>query len=162
MALADFEIYELAAGGGTLALSRMPGRGSYQHDVASIARWEADMVLTMTPMSELQRVGADGLGEDLDALGIAWRHMPIMDFGAPSGTTAEVWPSVEAEALAVLSKGGKVLTHCFGGCGRSGMAALRLMVASGEDWAEALHRLRGIRPCAVETQDQLDWVKLAR
>ena len=157
MALPEFKIYELNVGGGTLALSPAPGRGEYQRDVAAIARWGADMVLTMVTSEELIRLGADGLGDDLTALGIEWRHLPIPDFGAPSGDTEANWPSAETEALGVLAKGGKVLTHCYGGCGRSGMAALRLMVTNGEDVNEALHRLREARPCAVETQEQLDW-----
>lgn len=161
MALHKFAIYELELGGGTLALSPAPGRGSYQHDLAHIARWGADMVLTMTTMEELERLGAEGLPDDLSALGIVWHHLPIQDFGAPGPSTAAKWPAVETEALALLAKGGKVLTHCYGGCGRSGMAALKLMVARGEDYAEALHRLRATRPCAVETQGQLDWAKLA-
>ena len=102
---------------------------------------------------------AECLGDDLTALGIEWRHLPIADFGAPGPDTAAKWPAVEVKALNVLARGGKVLTHCYGGCGRSGMAALRIMVAAGEDWTEALHRLRNARPCAVETQEQLDWAK---
>jgi len=158
--LAEFEIFELPAGGGTLALSPAPGRGSYQHDLAAILRWGAEMVLTMTTMSELERLGAEGLGDDLEVFGITWRHLPIEDFGEPTGATAESWPEVEAEALTVLAGGGKVLTHCFGGCGRSGMAAMRLMVASGEEASAALDRLRTVRPCAIETMDQLAWAGL--
>lgn len=152
-----FAIYDLPVGNGFVALSPAPGRGSYQHDVAAIARWGADMVLTMTTLAELRRLGAEHLPDDLDALGVVWRHLPIEDFGAPSGDTATKWPKVEAEALDVISNGGKVLVHCFGGCGRSGMAALRLMVASGEAGEDALRRLRVVRPCAVETQDQMAW-----
>ena len=51
------------------------------------------------------------------------------------------------------------MIHCFGGCGRSGMAALRLMVEAGEDADEALERLRAVRPCAVETDAQLRWAR---
>lgn len=155
----EFAIYDLALGGGQIALSPAPGRGSYQHDLAAIASWGADMVFTMTTLEELRRVGAEALGADLHALGIKWHHLPIKDFGAPRSETAAAWPQVETEALSLLGAGGKILIHCFGGCGRSGMAALRLMIAQGEDWPEALHRLRNTRPCAVETQDQLDWAK---
>jgi protein-tyrosine phosphatase len=56
-----------------------------------------------------------------------------------------------------LRSGGRVLVHCFGGCGRSGMAALRLMVAAGEGPESALHRLRASRACAVETEAQRLW-----
>jgi hypothetical protein len=159
MGLPDFALYDLSVGGGQIALSPAPGRGSYQHDLAAIAAWGADMVLTMTTLEELDRVGARGLADDLEALGIAWRHLPIADFGAPDGPTAKAWPPVEAEALSLLSKAGKILIHCYGGCGRSGMAALRLMVAQGEPIEDALIRLRRARPCAVETLDQLDWAR---
>ncbi|MDH5531227.1 MAG: protein phosphatase, partial [Paracoccaceae bacterium] len=43
------------------------------------------------------------------------------------------------------------------GCGRSGMAVLRLMVEAGEPVDVALIRLRKVRPCAVETDAQLAW-----
>jgi len=59
-----------------------------------------------------------------------------------------------------LQTGGSVLVHCKGGCGRSGMAALRLMVEAGEDPHLAFARLRDVRPCAVETEAQLAWAVL--
>ena len=52
-----------------------------------------------------------------------------MDFGVP---VALDWPSVRLQALDVLAAKGRILVHCFGGCGRSGMMVLRLMIASGE------------------------------
>ncbi|MBR9844091.1 MAG: protein phosphatase, partial [Rhodobacteraceae bacterium] len=47
--------------------------------------------------------------------------------------------------------------HCFGGCGRSGMAIMRLLVEMGEEPEAALARLRAVRPCAVETEAQRLW-----
>jgi len=58
-----------------------------------------------------------------------------------------------------LQGGGRVLIHCRGGCGRSGMAALRLMIESGEEAGAALSRLRALRPCAVETEAQMAWAQ---
>ena len=60
-------------------------------------------------------------------------------------------------ALSALRGGGRVLVHCKGGCGRSGMIVLRLMVAAGEAPLVALERLRGIHPEAIETSGQLNW-----
>jgi hypothetical protein len=37
------------------------------------------------------------------------------------------------------------------------MALLRMMVDTGEPGAQALARLRAVRPCAVETEDQRLW-----
>ena len=72
------------------------------------------------------------------------------------------WPEVSALAAGILSSGGGVLAHCYGGCGRSGMAVLRLMVEAGEDAQAALIRLRAVRPCAVETEAQLAWATAPR
>jgi len=52
--------------------------------------------------------------------------------------------------------------HCRGGCGRSGMIALRLMIEIGEAADDALARLRAVRPCAVETPQQLRWATAGR
>jgi len=102
-------------------------------------------------------MGASNFGADLANVGIAWRHLPIIDFGAPDEDIITRWGEVSALGAEVLAGGGKILTHCFGGCGRSGMSALRLMVEAGEDPSAALERLRIARPCAVETDAQLAW-----
>ena len=149
-----YAISELPLGPGWIGIAPMPGRaGAYQADLNAILQWGAGMVLTMTTVQEL----AGDLGADLEAAGVLWRHLPVGDFGAPSDEVAALWPGVSSEALEILSSGGKVLAHCYGGCGRSGMALLRLMVDTGEAPETALARLRSVRPCAVETGAQFDW-----
>jgi len=53
-----------------------------------------------------------------------------------------------------------VLVHCIGGCGRTGvMLALAERFLYGvQDGKEAIARIRTIRSCAVETQEQEDFV----
>lgn len=158
MGLSDFAIYPLKMGAGQIALSPIPGRsGSYEADFSAILRWAPDLVLSMTTTAEFDRMGADGFGDDLAAVGIAWRHLPIVDFGAPDSEIIAAWDEVSQYAAGVLAEDGKVLSHCFGGCGRSGMVALRLMVEAGEAPNVALARLRQTRPCAVETEAQKAW-----
>lgn len=154
----DYEISELVLGGGMLGIAPIPGRsGGYDRDLSAILRWGAGLVLTMTTSLELERVGAGGLGDDLAAAGVGWRHLPIPDFGAPPPGTVALWPEASALAHEVIGSGGRVLAHCYGGCGRSGMALMRLMVEAGEDAGPALERLRDVRPCAVEREAQRAW-----
>jgi len=156
MGPSDFAIYPVDVGAGHVALSPIPGRyGDYESDLSTILRWVPDLVLTMTTQTELDRMGASDFGADLAAVGVDWLHMPIVDFGAPERD--DIWPQASAKARGVLGRGGKILTHCFGGCGRSGMAALRIMVEAGEAPDLALMRLRAARPCAVETDAQKAW-----
>jgi protein-tyrosine phosphatase len=84
-------------------------------------------------------------------------HLPIPDYGAPDALVESQWTEAAQRALDVLASGGKVWVHCMGGCGRSGMAALRLMVEAGEEPSLALGRLRAVRPCAVESPQQYKW-----
>ncbi|NGM44861.1 protein phosphatase [Rhodobacter sp. SGA-6-6] len=151
-------IASLPAGGGELALCPMPGRGgAYGADLREVLAWGPGLVLTMATAEELAAKGAGDLAEDLAAHGIRWRHLPVADFGLPEAAVASAWPAVAAEARAVLAGGGRVLVHCLGGCGRSGMAVLRLLVETGEAPQSALARLRAVRPCAVETEAQFLW-----
>jgi protein-tyrosine phosphatase len=151
-------IAELAVGGGVLGLGPMPGRdGDYARDLAQLLRWGPRLALTMTTLEELVAKRAKSLPGDLAQAGVAWLHLPIGDYGAPSGATLAAWLEASARARAVLAHGGKVWVHCMGGCGRSGTAALRLMVEAGEEPVAALERLRAVRPCAVETPEQFQW-----
>ena len=152
-----FAIHQLPAGGGWLGISPLPRAG----DMAVLLEWAPDLVLSMTEMDEMVQLGAGGLGEALEQVGIAWLHLPIRDFGAPPVEVQAVWPAVSAQARAILAGGGKVLAHCRGGCGRSGMVLLRLMIELGEDSKGALERLRIARPCAVETDEQRLWAEHA-
>ena len=152
------EIYGVEAAPGMVGVSPMPGLfEGVEADAAAIARWGAGLVLTMTGQGELERAGVHGLDRALAAQGIAWRHLPVDDWGWPSDTVRALWPEAAAEAHAVLDAGGRVLAHCRGGCGRSGMAALRLLVERGEAPEAALARLRAVRSCAVEAQGQFAW-----
>ena len=154
----EFKIAQLPLLQGHLGICPMPGRsGEYAADMAILADWGPQLVLTMTSLDELRVKGAASLKADLAAHGTAWAHLPVADFGIPGGNVQAIWPKVSAQAQDILSNGGKVLAHCMGGCGRSGTALLRLMIETGEDPTQALTRLRAARPCAVETPAQLAW-----
>lgn len=144
----------LKVGEGEVSIGPCAGRGGdFAGDLATLLAARPDLVLSLTEAAEMERVGAAGLPEALAAAGVVWRHVPVKDYGVPEAG----WPDAEAAARDVLARGGRVHVHCMAGCGRSGAAVLRLMVASGEAPAAALARLRSVRPCAVETPAQYDW-----
>ena len=154
----EFAPHALPVAGGTLAISPMPGRTRhYYADWQRLMAWAPAMVITLTEQHELVRKGAGSLGQDLANAGIHWRHLPVPDFGVP----AEIdWNRLGNRVLGTLGRKKRVLVHCFGGCGRSGMLALRIMIAAGEDPDRALARLRKVRPCAIETDAQMAWARL--
>ncbi len=157
-----FQIAQLPLGAGRIGLCPLPGRsGDYVADLAAILDWKPALVVSLVTEIELEAGGAETLGADLAAAGIAWRHLPITDFRAPCASTAALWPALSSEAQATLAAGGSVLMHCYAGCGRSGMALARLMVENGEAADAAVARLRAVKPAAVETAAQAAWVSAA-
>lgn len=153
-------LHALSVGGGILALSPLPGAsGRYAEDLSLIHDWQPALVISLTTEEEMEARGAGSLGTDLRERGSRWVHLPLSDFGAPDRRWSLMWEDVSTNARAALRGGGRVLVHCHGGCGRSGMAVLRLMVECGETPDGALARLRAVRPCAVETDAQMRWAR---
>ncbi|MCA0929256.1 protein-tyrosine phosphatase family protein [Ruegeria profundi] len=153
-----FDIHPVHVGNGTVALSPLPGCGDgYARDFVAIRDWRPGLVISVTTTDEMLQEGAIRLGDDLRANGVRWVHLPIEDFGTPTPPIDTAWADIGATVSRILSCGGRVLVHCRGGCGRSGMIVLRLMVEHGESPDTALKRLRAVRKCAVETDSQMQW-----
>ena len=154
----NLTIYSLPLAGGLLALCPLPGSGGdYDGDLEQIGAWKPGLVISLTTAEEHAAAGGHRLGCDIQSMASRWIHLPVPDFDVPPPQVAMRWPAASQSARKALEGGGRVLMHCKGGCGRSGMAALRLMIECGEVPAQALARLRGVRPCAVETQAQMEW-----
>lgn len=161
--MSDLMIHAISVGEGILAITGLPGReGDYAGDIAHLREWKPGLVLSMTTEAEMATAQAQTLGNDMQTAGSRWVHLPIKDFGAPSMEVQALWPEASAAAVAALKGGGRVLVHCRGGCGRSGMVALRLMIEVGEAPMDAFARLRAVRACAVETEAQMAWATDAR
>lgn len=153
-------IHALPVAGGILAIAPLPGgSGTYEADLLHLHDWRPALVISMTTLAEMTASGAADLGADLQDSGTRWAHVPVEDYGVPSPEVTDIWEGAAQAALLALQGGGRVLIHCRGGCGRSGMAALRLMIESGEEAGVALSRLRALRPCAVETEAQMAWAQ---
>lgn len=150
--MSGFVIAPLPLRHGTLALSPLP---ALPENREAVAAFRPALVVSMTEAAEMAALGADDLPDWLAARGIDWAHFPVADFGIPP--QGADWPRLAQRIAATLDGGGKVLVHCRGGLGRSGMVALKLMVDSGEPPENALERLRAVRPGAVETAAQFDW-----
>lgn len=151
-------IFALSVSGGILAICPLPGRdGDYAGDMAHLYEWAPAIVLSLTTEVELLVAKAQSLGPDLQTHGTRWVHLPIEDMQAPDAAFAQHWQGFSQTARRALAGGGRVLVHCHGGCGRSGMIALRLMIEVGDDPQTALTRLRTVRPCAIETKAQMAW-----
>ena len=140
---------------GTLLILPCPGRRRpFRQDVASLRLLRVSCLLGLAEPHELAE--ADRLGEELGEAGIEWLQMPVPDFGTPPSETA--WQAAAARIHTRLDRDETVAVHCWGGLGRSGMVAARLLRERGRTPTAALARVRRARPGAVETSEQEAWI----
>lgn len=155
-----------APAAGWISLGPCPGRRDEGRDpdadLAAIAATGADVLITLTEQRELDELGVGDLGTRAGALGFAWLHLPIADFGAPDVAWESAWMQAGPLVRARVQEGGGVHLHCRAGCGRSGMIAARILVELGVPPDEAIARVRATRPCAIETAGQEAAVQAVR
>lgn len=89
---------------------------------------------------------------DPEAVGLAYLHVPLMDFGTPSMealTECVRWMTAQVDADR------PVAVHCFAGQGRTGTVLAAWLVSQGMQAAEAIDEVRRLRPHSIETRGQV-------
>lgn len=127
-------------------------------DVEAIREWGASVALTLIEEHEFGMLRVPGLGEAFRLRKIEWYHLPVVDLRSPHEPFHAGWQAAGSAAVRALHAGGKVLVHCRGGVGRAGTVAALLLIELGANPAEALLRVRRVRPGAVETPAQERYV----
>lgn len=107
-----------------------------------------------------ERRGWDKEGEFCHDLGLTFYSIPITDHSVPA---ADEMPAIAAQLEAVeagLSRGEKIVAHCFAGIGRSGMASAALLMIGGVSLDDAIALVSSARglPCP-ETREQREWLR---
>jgi ADP-ribosyl-[dinitrogen reductase] hydrolase len=99
------------------------------------------------------------LGEEVLRRNTLWSHLPIVDGSIPDQRIDEKWDTAGEELRSILRNGSDVLVHCRGGLGRAGTIASRLLIELGMAPKTAIARVRAVRPGAIETCAQKEYVR---
>jgi ADP-ribosyl-[dinitrogen reductase] hydrolase len=166
------QIAAVAAGGGfgRVGITLCPGKcdphamsGEWERDLAvdldAVRDWGATAVITLVEPKELTLLKVERLGEEVVRRNMLWFHLPIVDASIPDQRFEQEWENAGEQVRGLLRGGRDVLVHCRGGLGRAGMIAARLLVELGVDPAEAIARVRAVRPGAIETPEQERFVR---
>lgn len=156
-------------GGGRIGITFAPGKkqisafsGRHHRDLGTdldvIAAWNAAAVVTLVEQFELEALQITDMGTEVRRRFMEWHHLPIQDVSTPDAAFQAAWPSHSAGLRGLLETGGRVLIHCKGGLGRAGTIAARLLVEMGMAPGEAMETVRAVRPGAIETSAQENWV----
>jgi atypical dual specificity phosphatase len=93
---------------------------------------------------------------EVNDAGLLLYHVPVPDMTAP--TQEELGRCVSAIQRAMKSGLG-VAVHCGAGVGRTGAVLAAYFVAQGAAAAEAIRKVRKLRPGSIETDEQLEAVE---
>jgi protein-tyrosine phosphatase len=160
---------DIGAGRGKIGVTFAPGKNDRSYgglwardldaDLEAIVDFGAKALVTLLEQQELARLAITRLGLEAERRGLEWHHLPIRDVSVPDAEFEAKWPAAAHRLRARLEAGGNVVVHCRGGLGRAGMISARLLVELGCDPERAMARVRAVRPGAIETPKQEEWVR---
>jgi ADP-ribosyl-[dinitrogen reductase] hydrolase len=157
------------SGHGRVGVTFCPGKydphamsGGWDRDLAvdldAIRDWGAAAVVTLVEPEELTLLRVERLGEEVVRRNMLWFHLPIVDVSIPDQRFEEKWDAAGEELRSVLRNGSDLLVRCRGGLGRAGTIASRLLIGLGMLPKIAVERVRAVRPGAIETRAQEEYV----
>jgi ADP-ribosyl-[dinitrogen reductase] hydrolase len=125
----------------------------------AIRDWGTACLVTLMEDHEFEQLGVRPLPFKAQEYGLTWFHIPIRDVSIPDFRFHERWPGIGLRLMNVLMEGGRVVVHCRGGLGRSGIVAALLLIEAGMESREAVDAVREARTGAIETIQQEAYVR---
>ena len=156
----DWIDHSLITDGG-IGLTILPGRKDYSRsidaDLKQLKEYEVDTIIPLITDDEFGHFGVSDLLDKYKEYNFNVRRLPIMDQLICS--EEEIFDMVSyLEDL--LKDNKKILIHCVGGLGRSGLVAASYLKYKGLNASDAIKTIRKARgPRAVESKIQEDFVK---
>jgi ADP-ribosyl-[dinitrogen reductase] hydrolase len=166
----DLKIDSIESLDGTVfGMVHMPGRNHVDpkgnkwtrdlgQDLERIEQWGAAALVTLVEDAEFAKLGVPSFADEVRERRFAWFHFPIPDMQAPGPAFAAAWGRAGSRFRAIAGDRGRIVVHCAGGLGRTGTFVAKLLVEAGMAPDRAVAELRRVRPGAVETIDQEDFI----
>jgi len=144
---------------GALGMSQTPGRKRKGVQRALCSDVDAlrdtygfDVVVTLLEDREISVMDCQDIGKVVESRGMQWIHFPMRDKWLPDDTFAFLTHVVQPVAQ-LIREGKRVLIHCNGGKGRTGLVVSSVLMTSlalGNErcrtLSEAVKRMRTCRP----------------
>jgi ADP-ribosyl-[dinitrogen reductase] hydrolase len=139
-----------------------PWKRDLDMDLQVIKEWGTNILVTLMEGFEFDLLSVPELPDKVRSLGIRWMHLPIVDVSVPDSLFEERWETEGEELRQVLKEGGRIVIHCRGGLGRTGIIAARLLVEFGMRPVIAMAMVRRARPGTIQTLEQERYVLSCR
>lgn len=157
------------ASAGQIGMIFCPGKkqqgaisGNWNRDLAidleAIHHWGATVVVSLLEWFEMEELGVPDLGAHVSQHNMVWMHLPIVDMSVPNSGFESTWRIAGLVLRERLRRGEKILLHCVGGLGRTGMIAARLLCELGSTPKDAIHNVRLARRGTIQSGAQEAYV----
>lgn len=154
-------------GEGRIGLACCPGKPGKQgldrdlaEDVQCLKDWGAAAVISLMEPEEMADYGVSHLGEAIARSGMRWFHLPIEDDRVPDAKFQAQWECWSWAVHQLLDEGARVVVHCRGGTGRTGLFAAQLLIERGCPLPYAIELVREQRPKALQNPAHLPYLEL--
>lgn len=144
---------------GRLAIAPAPAPGrNLEKNLRHWSRFGITAVVSMLKPNE--RPGWEQEETICRALDLDFYSIPILDHSVPHPDEMPAIAARLAEVEGRLRMGAKVVTHCFAGIGRSGMATISLLMLGGVPLQDAMSLVSSARGLPTpETEEQREWLR---
>jgi ADP-ribosyl-[dinitrogen reductase] hydrolase len=139
-----------------------PWKRDLDMDLQVIKEWGANILVSLMEGFEFDLLSVPELPDKVRSRGIRWMHLPIVDVSVPDNLFEERWNTEGEELRQVLKEGGRIVIHCRGGLGRTGIIAARLLVEFGMRPVIVMAMVRRARPGTIQTLEQERYVLSCR
>lgn len=119
----------------------------------------AKAIVTALNNEEMEAAGVSDLPELAQQLGFTWFHQPIEDDHAPDEEFDARWKVISPQVHNALQQGGKVVLHCMGGSGRTGLLAAHILLELGWDLDSIKTEVKALRPGAFTKPLQIEYIE---
>jgi ADP-ribosyl-[dinitrogen reductase] hydrolase len=153
-------------GNAIIGIIPCPGRnqvgGPWQRelkiDLAALTAWGAQVLVSLVESHEFSQLGVGNFANAVQRQKFRWYHLPISNLSVPGEPFQNAWDTQGGDILQYLERGERMVVHCAGGLGRSGMIAAKLLAHFSTPPDEAIKLVRAARPGAIETRGQENYV----
>jgi protein-tyrosine phosphatase len=142
------------------------GRGLYsgiwkrdlQKDFDVISGWPTKILITLMESHEFALLHIKDFELKATQQQFEWLHLPIEDMHVPTNKWMNSWPELSLRLRKALEQDQNLVIHCRGGLGRTGIVAALLLIDQKVDNQQAISMVRKVRPGAIETFEQEQFV----
>ncbi|WP_413285574.1 phosphatase [Vibrio sp. MA40-2] len=154
--------WQLNVADNSAALILTPCPGTKQLELeASLQQFKdsgAKAIVTALEIEEMEKAGVATLPALAEKVGLSWFHLPIEDDQVPGKQFMVDWQVISPQLHDVLKSGDKVVLHCMGGSGRTGLLAAHLLLELGWDLSRIKTEVQALRPGAFTKPLQIEYI----